>query len=597
MSPRSRSPRRSNRSNQRASAPDPRDLVAHAREPSTARHAPAPMLGEQPDVIPDLWFKNAIIYNLDVRSYMDADGDGVGDFRGLTGRLDYLAGLGITCLWLMPFYPTPDRDDGYDIRDYYGVDPRYGTLGEFVEFTCAAEQRGIRVIADLVVNHVSKEHPWFQLARRDPSSKYRDWFIWSKKRPRDWNKGMVFPGVQKSTWTWDDEARAWYLHRFYDFQPDLNTQHPEVQQEIRRVMGYWLAVGVNGFRMDAVPYMIADKGPELKRVGMHYDMLRDLRSFASWRRGDSVMLAEANVSPDVDRLYFGAEGERLPMIFNFHVNQHLFWSMAAADARPLSRALEATRARPPSAQWAHFLRNNDELDLGRLPERARQLCFAEFAPERHMQLYQRGIRRRLAPMLKGDRRRIELAYSLLFALPGTPIIRYGDELGMGDDLDLPERRAIRTPMQWSNDRNGGFSTAKKTIQPAISDGTWGYEHVNAADQRRDAQSLLNWTERMIRTRKECPEVGWGAFEIRPTRARSVLVLRYQWRNNALYALHNFAAEPAEIELREPDFLTNLLAPDDSRPSRGNRHHIALEPYGYRWFRVGRMNYLTRQRDY
>src|SRR5256885_1587599 len=240
----------------------------------------------QPDVIPDLWFKNAIIYNLDVRSFMDADGNGLGDFRGLTGRLDYLAGLGVTCVWLMPFYPTPDRDDGYDVTDYYGVDARYGDLGEFVEFTRAADQRGIRVIADLVVNHTSVEHPWFKEARSSPEARYRDWYIWSKKRPRDWNRGMVFPGVQKSTWSFDDAARAWYLHRFYEFQPDLNTSHPEVQQEIRRIMGYWLAVGVNGFRMDAVPFIIGNKGPSLKHNHMNYDLLRDLRAFANWRRGD-----------------------------------------------------------------------------------------------------------------------------------------------------------------------------------------------------------------------------------------------------------------------------------------------------------------------
>jgi maltose alpha-D-glucosyltransferase/alpha-amylase len=550
----------------------------------------------QPDVIPDLWYKNAIIYNLDVRSFMDADGNGLGDFRGLTGRLDYLAGLGVTCLWLMPFYPTPDRDDGYDVTDYYGVDARYGDLGEFVEFTCAAEQRGIRVIADLVVNHTSIDHPWFQQARRDPSSKYRNWYIWSKTRPRDWNKGMVFAGVQKATWSYDPVARMWYLHRFYEFQPDLNTANPEVQQEIRRIMGYWLAVGVSGFRMDAVPFIVGQKGPSLTQHRMNYDLLRDLRAFVGWRRGDSVMVAEANVKPEVNRNYFGGEGERLPMMFNFHVNQHLFWSLAAADARPLGRALEATRDHPKTAQWAHFLRNNDELDLGRLPAHARKLCFEAFGPEPDMQLYGRGIRRRLAPMLSGDRRRIELAYSLLFTLPGTPVIRYGDELGMGDDLSLPERSPIRTPMQWSNDVNAGFSTAKKTFLPAISKGPWSYERVNEIDQRRDQDSLLNWTERIIRMRKECPEIGWGDFEVLHPTQHSVLVLRYRWRNNVVYAVHNLSGESTEIALYEPEYMRCLLSPDDSTPGKGGRHAIALEPYGYRWFRVGRMS-LSRRRDY
>jgi maltose alpha-D-glucosyltransferase/alpha-amylase len=552
---------------------------------------------QRPDVVPDLWYKNAIIYNLDVRSFMDADGDGIGDFRGLTGRLDYLAGLGVSAIWLMPFYPSPNRDDGYDVTDYYGVDPRYGTSGEFVEFSRGAEQRGIRVIADLVVNHSSIDHPWFQQARKDPSSRYRDWYVWSKTRPRDWNRGMVFPGVQKSTWSYDDAARAWYMHRFYEFQPDLNTANPEVQQEIRRIMGYWLALGINGFRMDAVPFIIGDKGPNLTSPRAHYDMLRDLREFVSWRRGDSIMLAEANITPRVDLQYFGNAGERLPMLFNFHVNQHLFWSLATAHAAPLARALEATRSRPQTAQWAHFLRNNDEIDLGRLPQSARDKCFAEFGPDKDMQVYDRGIRRRLLPMLKGDRRRWELAYSLLFTLPGTPVIRYGDELGMGDDLSLPERSAIRTPMQWSNDKNGGFSRADKTFLPAIDKGPYGYQRINEADQRRDAQSMLNWTERIIRMRKECPEIGWGDFDIVHTRAPSVLALRYHWRNNAVWAIHNLAGESVEIAVREPEELVNLLSFDDSRPGRGGNHAIALEPYGYRWFRVGRNNYLSRRRDY
>ncbi|HEY1584316.1 MAG TPA: trehalose synthase, partial [Polyangia bacterium] len=352
-----------------------------------------------------------------------------------------------------------------------------------------------------------------------------------------------------------------------------------------------------GFRMDAVPFLIGDKRPGIAHPHVHYDRLRELRELVTWRRGDAVMLAEANIAPNVDLQYFGDEGERLPMMFNFHVNQHLFWSLATASAAPLARALEATRDRPATAQWAHFLRNNDEVDLGRLPKSAREKCFAAFGPDKSMQLYDRGIRRRLAPMLKGDRRRLELAYSLLFTLPGTPVIRYGDELGMGDDLSLEERNAIRTPMQWSNEKQGGFSRADKTFLPVISDGPYSYARVNEADQRRDAQSMLNWTERIIRMRKECPEIGWGNFEVVETRAPSVLALRYQWRNNALWVLHNLAGEAVEVDVREPDELVNLLSFDDSKAGRGGRHAIALEPYGYRWFRVGRDNYLTKRRDY
>jgi maltose alpha-D-glucosyltransferase / alpha-amylase len=497
-------------------------------------------------MINDLWYKNAVIYCLSVATFMDANGDGIGDFQGLLRRLDYLDGLGVTAIWLMPFQPSPYRDDGYDISDYYGVNSRHGTFGDFVEFTHGAEQRGIRVIMDLVVNHTSDRHPWFQEARRDPNSKYRDWYVWSDKKPPDANKGMVFPGVQKSTWSYDRTARAWYFHRFYDFQPDLNTSNPNVQAEILKIMGFWIQLGVVGFRMDAVPFVIATKGPRVKKAVEQYDMLRSLREFLQWREGDAIILAEANVLPKSDMEYFGADGDRMHMMFNFLVNQNLFYALAAADSRPLVQALKATKPRPATAQWGLFLRNHDELDLGRLTEEQRRRVFECFGPEKEMQLYQRGIRRRLAPMLKGDRRRIELAYSLMFTLPGTPVVRYGDEIGMGDDLNLPERNCARTPMQWSTEPHGGFTKAVRPILPVISDGAYGYHHVNVAEQRRDPNSLLNWTERIIRMRKEVPEIGWGDFEVLPIRDPAVLAIRYDWRNNSVLFVHNLDGIPREV---------------------------------------------------
>src|SRR5579864_7386064 len=349
-------------------------------------------------MINDLWYKNSIIYCLSVATYLDSNADGIGDFQGLTRRLDYLAGLGVTALWLMPFQPSPCRDDGYDVSDYYGVDPRYGTLGDFVEFTKAAQQRGMRVLIDLVVNHTSDQHAWFREARRDPASKHRDWYVWSKKKPANADKGVVFPGVQKSTWTYDHDAKAWYFHRFYDFQPDLNTAHPEVQAEILKIMGFWIQLGVSGFRMDAVPFVIAKKGAEQKRPVEQYDMLRGFREFLQWREGDAIILAEANVLPRTDIQYFGDDGDRLHMMFNFQVNQNLFYALASSDSRPLARALKATMHRPETAQWGLFLRNHDELDLGRLSEEQRRQVFKCFGPEESMQLYERGIRRRLAPM-------------------------------------------------------------------------------------------------------------------------------------------------------------------------------------------------------
>jgi maltose alpha-D-glucosyltransferase/alpha-amylase len=556
--------------------------------------------GEQ-RMINDLWYKNAIIYCLSVGAYVDANGDGIGDFTGLTRRLDYLHGLGITAIWLMPFQVSPHRDDGYDVSDYYGVDPRYGTIGDFVEFTHGAKQRGIRVLIDLVINHTSNEHSWFKEARSDPQSKYRNWYVWSKKKPADADRGMVFPGVQKSTWTFDKEAKAWYFHRFYEFQPDLNTSHPEVQAEILKIMGFWIQLGVSGFRMDAVPFIISTKGPDVREPEEQYDMLRWFREFLQWRQGDCIVLGEANVLPETDMEYFGSDGDRLHMMFNFQVNQNLFYALASADTRPLVKALKATKPRPATAQWGMFLRNHDELDLGRLTEEQRQKVFAAFGPDPEMQLYDRGIRRRLAPMFDGDQRRLELAYSLMFTLPGTPVIRYGDELGMGDNLKLPERNCARTTMQWSNEPHGGFTKSDKPHIPAITGGPYGYEHINAAIQRRHPDSLLNWTERIVRMRKEVPEVGWGDFTVIATRDPSLLVVRYDWRNNWVLFVHNFEAKPREVAFSVENseygkLLINLLAEDHSRAGDDGKYRMVIEGYGYRWYRVGGLDYLLRRTE-
>jgi len=551
-------------------------------------------------MITDLWYKNAIVYCLSVESFMDSNGDGVGDFPGLTRRLDYLHGLGVTAVWLMPFQPSPGRDDGYDVSDYYNVDTRYGSLGDFVEFTHAAKQRGMRVLIDLVVNHTSDQHPWFKSARADPTSPFRDWYVWSKTKPKNADEGMVFPGVQKTTWTRDEEAKAYYFHRFYEFQPDLNTANPEVQAEILKIMGFWIQLGVSGFRMDAVPFVIAEKGADVTTPREQFGMLRSFREFLQWRKGDSVILAEANVLPEDDMKYFGDDGDRMQMMFNFQVNQRLFYALASADVAPLEKALKDTRPGYPTAQWGMFLRNHDELDLGRLTEEQRQAAFDAFGPEKSMQLYDRGVRRRLAPMLKGDRRRLEFAYSLMFALPGTPVLRYGDEIAMGDDLDLPERYCARTPMQWANEKNGGFSTAEKTYLPAISGGGYGYQSVNVAQQRRDPNSFLNWLERIVRMRQETPEIGWGDYQILRTGAKGVLALRYDWRGNAAVFLHNFGEEGCDVAFRsggaegEPDHLVNLLSTDHSRPGPDGRHHVTLEPYGYRWYRLGRLDETQRR---
>jgi maltose alpha-D-glucosyltransferase/alpha-amylase len=551
-------------------------------------------------MINDLWYKNAVVYCLSVGTYLDSDGDGIGDFRGLMGRLDYLQGLGVTAIWLMPFQPSPGKDDGYDVADYYGVNPHYGTLGDFVEFTQGCRQRGLRVLIDLVVNHTSDQHPWFQEARRDPDSKYRDWYVWSKKKPKNAASGVVFPGVQKSTWTRDDVAREYYFHRFYDFQPDLNTAHPEVQAEILKIMGFWLQLGVSGFRMDAVPFVIASKGATVTKPKEDYEMLRTFSQFLGWREGNAIILGEANVLPSTDMHYFGSAGERIQMVFNFEVNQHLFLALASSDCRKLKKAMTETKRRPATAQWGQFLRNHDELDLGRLEEKERQAVFAAFGPEKEMQLYDRGIRRRLAPMLEGDRRRLELAYSLMMTLPGTPVIRYGDEIAMGDNLKLPERNCARTPMQWSTEPNAGFTKSDKPVLPVISAGPYGFEHVNVAAQRRDPNSLMNWMERIIRMRKETPEIGWGDFSFISSRTTSILIVRYEWRDNSVICVHNLSPLPREVSFsvgngqEQACSLINLLSDDHSQPAEGGTHRILLEPYGYRWYRVCGLDYLLRR---
>ena len=551
-------------------------------------------------MIKDLWYKNAVVYCLHVGTFMDSNGDGTGDFEGLMRRLDYLAGLGVTCVWLMPFQKSPRKDDGYDISDYYAVDSCFGTLGDFVDFMHEAKQRGIRVLMDLVVNHTSDQHPWFQAARRDRSSKYHDYYVWSDKKPKDAHKGMVFPGVQKTTWTRDKVSGRYYFHRFYEFQPDLNTHNPEVQEEIRKIMGFYLQCGVSGFRMDAMPFVLETKGAD-KHHAMHYGLMREFREFLQWRVADAIILAEANVMPELGMQYFGEDGDRLQMMFNFWVNQRVFYALASGDVRPLTKALEQTRARPDTAQWAHFLRNHDELDLGRLTKEQRELVFEKMGPDKTMQLYDRGIRRRLAPMLSGDPRRLRCAYSLMFTLPGTPVIRYGDELGMGDNLRLKERHAARTPMQWSTEPHAGFTRCEKPAVPVIDDGPYGFHQINAAQQRRDPESLLNWTERIIRMRKEVPEIGWGDFSVIDTGHDHVLAMRYDWRNNSVLFIHNLGEEQTQIELRLGDqagrTLVNVLTDDHSHADARGRHRIVLESYAYRWYRIGGLGYLLDRTSY
>jgi maltose alpha-D-glucosyltransferase/alpha-amylase len=548
-------------------------------------------------MIEDLWYKNAIIYSLDLETFMDLNDDGTGDFEGLTRRLDYLHAMGIDTVWLAPFHPTPNKDNGYDICDYYGVDQRHGSSGNFVEFMHQAKKRGIKVIIDLVVNHTSNEHPWFQDARSSKEAKYRNWYVWSEKKPSDAHDGMIFPGEQEATWTYDRKARAYYFHRFHDFQPDLNIDHPAVRAEIHRIMGYWLELGVAGFRVDALPFILETQEPGNTKREIRFEYLREMRRFLQWRKGDAILIGEANVKPEETQQYFGDEGDGIHMMFNFYVNQYLFYALASGDTGPLAEALEATRNSFHITQWAHFLRNHDELDLGRLSEEQRQKVFARFAPEKHMQLYDRGIRRRLSPML-GNRQQSELAYSLMFSLPGTPVIRYGDEIGLGDDLSLDERDAVRTPMQWSDAPQAGFSEADQLVHPVIKEGPYAYQHVNVEAQRRDPGSMLNWMTSLIRLRQECTEIGWGEWQILKTGFSQVLGIHYNWQGSSLVILHNLDERAHEISLNlkqeNEEKLVDLMENYQSIANENGVHRITLQAYGYRWFRAGDLSHLMRK---
>jgi maltose alpha-D-glucosyltransferase / alpha-amylase len=534
----------------------------------------------------DLWYKRGVIYCVDVETFVDSNGDGVGDFAGLTSKLDYIAGLGVTCIWLLPFYPSPNRDNGYDITDYYGVDPRLGTLGDFVEFEYHARERGIRVVVDLVINHTSDEHPWFKAAG-DPRSPYHHYYVWREERPEDHADGVVFPGVQDTIWSWDRRAQKYYLHRFYEHQPDLNIANPDVLEEIRKIMGFWLELGVSGFRVDALPFVIdgTNTGPEADP----HEYLLQFRQFLSWRRGDAILLAEANIEMEKVPEYFG-DGSRLQMLFHFMLNQHFFLAVARESAEPLKKGLQMPPAIPNVAQWATFLRNHDELDLGRLPDNERSEIFEALAPDPETHLYDRGVRRRLAPMLGGDKRRIQMAFSLLYTLPGTPVIWYGDEIGMGDLLELPERLPVRTPMQWNAGPNAGFSGAKEEelIHPVVDDGDFAYSEVNVEVQRQDPESLLNWNERAIRARKESPEFGWGAWEIVDSGDEAVFVHRVKGDHRDLVAVHNLSSKPRTVKLKlagDGKCFDIFGDRDYAQSSANGNGTLKLSAFGYRWLEV------------
>src|SRR5262244_766487 len=458
-----------------------------------------------------LWYKKAIIYEVHIRAFYDSNADGIGDIPGLIEKLPYIQNLGVTCLWVLPMYPSPMRDDGYDIADYYSIHPDYGTLEDFRKLVEEAHKRGIRVLTELVINHTSDQHPWFQEARRDPKSPKRNWYVWSDTDQKYQGARIIFTDTERSNWTWDPVAKQYYWHRFFSHQPDLNFDNPEVQEEIFRIMKYWLDMGIDGFRCDAVPYLFEREGTDCENLPETHTFLKELRRKIDAEYQGRVLLAEANQWPADVRLYFG-DGDEFHMGFHFPLMPRLFMGIRREECTPIVEIMEQTPEIPENCQWGIFLRNHDELTLEMVTDEDRDYMYAEYAKDPRMRANV-GIRRRLASLLENDRNQFELFTALLLSLPGSPVLYYGDEIGMGDNIWLGDRDGVRTPMQWTPDRNAGFSTATpgRLYLPVNQDPVYGYQVVNVEAQRENQSSLLNWTRTMLAVRRRHESFGLGTF--------------------------------------------------------------------------------------
>jgi maltose alpha-D-glucosyltransferase/alpha-amylase len=535
----------------------------------------------------DFWWKDAIIYGVDVERFCDGDGDGVGDFKGLTSKLPYLTELGITCIWLLPFFPSTDRDNGYDITDYYRVDSKYGMFEDFLQFIRRAGEHGIRVVLDLVTHHTSNEHPWFQSARHDKQSPFRDYYVWTDHPPPVApGKGTIFPGEENSVWTYDQIANAFYHHRFYHFQPGLNHQNPRVQEEIEKIIDFWMSFGISGFRIDAASHMIEQPLEPEGKADPSHAVLRHIYQHTTARKPDALLMGEVDEDPDQLKRFF--DGEQLNMMFNFFLDNYLILALAEERAEPIERALHSLPKPPGNGQWANFLRNLDEADLERLKPEELEFVLKKFAPKEEMRIFGRGIRRRLAPMLDGDIRRLRLAYSLLFSLPGAPVICYGDEIGMGEDLSQQGRNAVRTPMQWTAGKNGGFSKAPNAqcVLAPVDDGPFGFKKVNVEAQRNDPESLLQFIQKLAQLRRSEIQIGEGNCHFLRSDSPHVLAHRYHSGDDALVVVHNLSGKtvPVTVELDAAvHFRLEPLLGGDLPPYDEGRLVLELEPYGFRWY--------------
>lgn len=536
-----------------------------------------------------LWYKDAIFYELHVKAFHDSNDDGVGDFRGLTEKLDYLQWLGVDCVWLLPFFPSPLRDDGYDIADYYNVHPPYGSTKDMKEFFDQAHRRGIRVIADLVLNHTSDQHPWFQESRSSPDSPKREYYVWSETDKKYAKARIIFIDTEKSNWTWDPSANAYYWHRFFSHQPDLNYDNPEVQKAMLDVMSFWLDQGLDGFRCDAVPYLLEREGTICENLPETHDYLKEVRRRIDQAYQGRILLAEANQWPADVRPYFG-DGNEFHMAFHFPLMPRLFMGLRSEDRSPIVDMFTHTPPIPENCQWCLFLRNHDELTLEMCSGEERDYMYYAYGRDPSMRR-NIGIARRLAPLLDNDRRKIELLNSLVFTLPGSPIIYYGDEIGMGDNVHLGDRNGVRTPMQWSGDRNGGFSKADPAALylPLITDPVHGYQGVNVESQMQTPHSMLHWMKRMIEVRRSHKVFGRGSIEFLRAANEKVLVHIREYQGESFLMVHNLAgsAQPVELDLKRFRGAVPVELFGESRfPRIGEQPYVlSLGPYGFYWFKL------------
>ncbi|WP_342373951.1 maltose alpha-D-glucosyltransferase [Myxococcus stipitatus] len=538
-----------------------------------------------------LWYKKALIYELHLRAFHDSNGDGHGDIPGLIEKLPYLQDLGIDCLWILPHYPSPLRDDGYDIADFYGVHPDYGTLADFQRLIDEAHKRGLRIITELVVNHTSDQHPWFQEARSDPKSPKRDWYVWSDTDERYKGARIIFTDTERSNWTWDPVAKQYFWHRFFSHQPDLNYDNPQVQEAMLDVMRFWLNMGVDGFRCDAVPYLFEREGTNCENLPETHAFLKRLRKTIDAEYPGKMLLAEANQWPADVRVYFG-DGDEFNMGFHFPVMPRLFMGIRREDRTPIVEIMQQTPDIPESCQWAIFLRNHDELTLEMVTDEDRDYMYREYATDPRMRL-NLGIRRRLAPLMDNGRRRIELMHSLLFTLPGTPVLYYGDEIGMGDNIYLGDRNGVRTPMQWTGDRNAGFSRADyaRLYAPVIADPVYGYQSINVEAQDRVKSSLLHWVKRMIRIRQRYPVFALGTLRFLPAENRKVLAFVREWEGQTVLVVCSLSrfAQPAVLDLRDWEGMVPVEMIGDTPFPRitAAPYQFSMGPYMFLWFRLDR----------